>query len=109
MEFGFLWLQDQYRLCKEAELQDWNILSSIIPLARTPMSKEGGRAMEKASKKLSKMLMEALTPWINAHEERRKEYMRKYGVRPGEIVILDSGDGVAQHLKNKDTRIIKGK
>ena len=73
------------------------------------MTKEGGRAMQKATRDFNKLLVSALTPWRNTHEERRKRYERKYGMKPGEIIILDSGDGVAQHLKNKNTRIVKGK
>jgi len=102
-------MQNQYRLCKEAELHKWSIVSAIVPLARTPMSKEGGRAMHKAQKDLSKSLVATLTPWTSAHERRRKEYKRKYGMKPGEIIILDSGDGIAKRIKNKDTRIVKGK
>ena len=104
-----LWLQDQYRLCKEAELGQWNIMASIVPFARTPMSKEGGRAMVKAQRDLAKMLVKILTPWTDAHDKRRQEFRRKYNVKPGEIIIVDSGDGLSKHLKNKGTRVVKGK
>jgi len=73
------------------------------------MTKEGGRAMAKASKQLEKMLIGALTPWANAHEKRREYYKKKYGIVSGEIAIIDSGDGVAQQLNAKGVRVVKGK
>jgi len=109
-EEGMGWLNKQYRFCKEDELQNWTIQMNIIPFARTPWSKAGGKAMNKAEKEFRTSLMSAFTPWKNAHEERRKAYKKKYGIGAGEIAIVyGAGEaGLARSVANKDTKIVKG-
>lgn len=100
---------EQYKLCKESELDDWRVFKSILPIARTPLSKKSGRAMMKHEKQMDKILIQALTPWKDLHAERKRMYKKKYGLESGEIAIVDSGDGVAEKLKGDDDyRIVRG-
>ena len=104
------WLNQQYRFCKEDEFQSWNVYMNIIPFARTPWSKAGGKAMIRAEKDFRTSLMAVFTPWKNAHEERKKAYKKKYGIESGEIaVVYGTGEiGVAKSIANKGTKIVKG-
>lgn len=83
---------------------------NITPFGRTPWSKAGGKAMAKAEKEFRVSLMSAFTPWKNAHEERRKAYRRKYGIKSGEIaVVYGAGEAdLAKSVANKGTKIVKG-
>lgn len=107
---GMNWLNKQYRFCKEDEFLNWNIYLNIIPFARTPWSKAGSKSMIKAEKELRASLLETFTPWKNAHEERKKAYKKKYGIKPGEIAIVyGAGEkDIAKSIANKDTKIVKG-
>lgn len=108
MLFGAEWLEQQYRLCMEGKYLDASILMQVVPLARTPMDKKGGRAMQKYYKDVNKSLRRSLIPW----EERRADAMRraaKYGgkVKPGEVtVILGPGEGGLSDIF-KDSKIAK--
>lgn len=67
--------------------------------------------MNEAEKILFKELKKAFIPWVKQekedfHKRRREAFKRKYGVDSG-IVVVDTGDGVAQDLANKDTKVIK--
>jgi len=108
---GIDWITEQYRYIKEDELQKWTIMMNIVPFARTPLTKKGGKAMVEAERNFGQALMKAITPWKNAHEERKKRFERKYGVKPGEIAIVyGAGESnIAKSLANKDTKLIKGK
>lgn len=83
---------------------------NVVPFARTPLSKEVGKSMISSEKEFRTNLLRGITPWKNAHEERRKAYKKKYGINPGEIAIVH-GRGeyeVAKSFANKDTKIVKG-
>ena len=108
---GFDWLNKQFRYCRQDEYQRYNILMNIVPFARTPLSKEVGKAMIKAEKAFGESLMKVFTPWRNAHEERRKAFRKRYGVKPGEIaVVYGAGEaGLAKDLAGgADVKIVKG-
>lgn len=109
-ERGMGWLFEQYKICKENELSDWRILKSVLPIARTPLSKKSGRAMSKHERELDKTLVASLCPWKDVHAERVRMYKEKYGIESGEIAIVDTGDGVANSLKGDDEniRIVRG-
>lgn len=83
---------------------------NVVPFARTPLSKDVGKAMINSEKEFRTNLLKGLTPWRNAHEERRKSFAKKYGIKPGEIAIVyGKGEaGLAKDLANKDTKIVKG-
>lgn len=107
---GTDWLMNQYRYCKEDELGKWNILLNIVPIARTPLSKEVGKAMSKAEESIRSNLISVFTPWRNAHEERRKAFKARYGLKSGEIgIVLGDGEaGLAKDLKgNSNVKIVK--
>lgn len=91
MLYGMGWLEQQYKLCMEGMRFDYAILTQVIPLARTPMDKKSGKAMEKFAKDVQKALSRILTPW----EDELKNRMRRHGnVNPGEVtVILGPGEG----------------
>jgi len=82
---------------------------NIIPTARTPLSKEVAKSLSNAEKEIRTNLAAVLTPWKNAHEERRKNYASKYGIKPGEIaVVYGKGEAdIAKSFATKDTRIVK--
>ena len=109
-ERGMRWLQEQFKLCKEGELEEWKIFKLMLPIARTPLSKKAGRAMMNTEKKLDRALVQAITPWKDLHAERRRMMKEKYGIESGEIAIVDTGDGVASALRGDDEniRIVKG-
>ena len=103
-------MHKQFRYCKEDEFQSWSIMMNIVPFARTPLSKDTGKAMHRAETDFRKSLMGGITPWRNAHEERRKQYKKKYGIESGEIAIVyGKGEaGLAKDLANKGTKVVKG-
>jgi len=108
---GVDWLMSQYRYCKEDELNNWSILLNVVPIARTPLSKDVGKAIGKAEQEIRNNLISVFTPWRNAHEERRKAFKRKYGLESGEIgIVLGAGEaGLGKDLAGgNDIKIIKG-
>ena len=110
-EHGLVWLSDQYRYCKEDEVQYWNLHLNVIQFAKTPDSRKGANIMVKAERELRDNILRAFAPWRNAHEERRKAFERKHGVKAGEIVIVaGAGEaGLAKELAGDDNiRIVKG-
>jgi len=111
-ELGLDWIVEQFRWVKEDDSLKWNMLLNIIPVARTPLSKEVGSAMNKSEKSIRKHILEAFTPWKSAHEERRKMFESKYGIKSGEMAIVyGAGEaGLAKDLaKDSGVRIVKGK
>ena len=66
------------------------MLVNIAPVHRSPMDKDGGRALNDYTKKLEK-LIDGLVPW-----KKRRGWARglaKGSVKPGEVVVvLDQGD-----------------
>lgn len=84
---------------------------NMIPTARTPLSSKVGKAMGKVEKELRGNLLSIFTPWKNAHEERRKAFENKYGIKSGEIAIVlgDGEGGLGKALAGKnDVKIVKG-
>ncbi|MCK5606804.1 hypothetical protein KAR91_33185 [Candidatus Pacearchaeota archaeon] len=66
------------------------MLLNLSPVHRTPMDKDGGRALNTYAKKIERML-DGFTPW-----RKRRGWARglaKGKVKPGEImVVLEDGD-----------------
>ena len=66
------------------------MMLNLAPVHRSAMDKEGGRAINKYTKKVEKML-DGITPW-----RKRRGWARglaKGQVKPGEVVVvLDEGD-----------------
>jgi len=92
----------------EGKRFEYALLSSVIPLARTPMDKKGAKAMDKMSKELSKYLTKTLTPW-DSGPLSTKARVNKYGgrVKSGEIaVVLGPGEGGLADVF-KDSKIVK--
>lgn len=82
-------MESVYKLIMEDQRQDYNWAMLVAPLARTPMTKEGGRTLKSYADKLRRMV-EALTPW---RQSGLREQLKRQGVKPGEtVVLLDSGE-----------------
>jgi hypothetical protein len=76
-----------------------------MPLARSPMSKSGGREMTKYQKSVNAQL-DSLTPWINSRKYNR-ERLKRMGVKEGEVVVLlDPGDSKDDPLF-KDSKVLR--
>ena len=108
---GIGWLNKQFRFIREDEYTKWNIIMNIIPIARTPLSKQVGKSLTKADRQIRENLMRMFTPWKNAHEERRKAFQAKYGIKPGEIVVIESSGeaGLGRAIAGDNTvKIVKG-
>lgn len=68
------------------------MLVNIAPLSRTPMDKDSGRALDRYSKQLRR-LIDRLTPWKKSASGLGLREKLRGKVKPGEIVILlDEGE-----------------
>lgn len=77
---------------------------NVVPIARTPLSKEVGKALGKAEESIRDNLIKVFTPWRNAHEERRKAFKARYGLEAGEIgIVYGAGEaGLAKDLAGEN-------
>ncbi len=76
------------------------ILMMLTPLARTSMSEEGGRAMERYGKQVERML-QGLTPWDQPLSEIRRQ------VKSGTIVVIPDASESPNDPLFKDATILK--
>lgn len=70
----------------EDEHDNWQLLISTLPMARTPMDKKSGKAMTKYAKELRRNITIAVAPWI---EKRRVEKLRKRLSKPPVSKVYD--------------------
>jgi hypothetical protein len=85
--YGFEWLDETYRQIQEDRRDQYMMLMSMMPLARTPMDEKGGRWQSKYMRDLRKMLMD-MTPWDTRGSSIRSAYRGK--VKSGTVaVVLD--------------------
>ena len=92
-----------YRYIQEDKREHYTFLLSMVPIARTPLDKDGGRAMEKYSKSVEKMV-ESLTPWDVT--EKRSSWRGR--VKSGEVVVIaDDPDDNLNDPLYKGAKILK--
>jgi hypothetical protein len=82
-------------------VEQYRVLMTLLPLARTPMDKKGGQAMQSYARDIERMLSEA-TPWLKKATRRRPK-----GAKPGEIVVLLGQDEIADDPLYKDAQIAR--
>jgi len=70
-KYGGVWAVNAYQYILEDEDRHWQLLMSVVPLARTPQSKRGGADLQKYSKKLRSDISDYLTPWVRKQKEER--------------------------------------
>jgi hypothetical protein len=80
----------------EDKRQHYTIMGMLMPLARSPMDKKSGKALQQYQKDVERMLSR-LTPWIKGTLSRRR--LQAMGVEPGTVkVILEGGDSADDPL-----------
>jgi hypothetical protein len=79
-KYGQDWLIEAYQLCVEDKIEEKRWLLQTLPIARTPMSSQGGGALETYTRKLFSYL-DSIAPWV---VERRKQAIRERLKRPPE-------------------------
>ena len=85
--YGIDWLEEAYRKILEDKRDQFLVLMSLLPLARTPMDEKSGRWASNLMRDLRKMLY-SLTPWDSELGSVRASYKGK--VKSGTIsVVLD--------------------
>lgn len=67
------------------------LLSSLFPLAQTPMSREAGSAMQKYQREITKSI-DAIAPWIKRERGLVSDAIRKKVGSGNVAVMLDSGE-----------------
>lgn len=102
MLWGLDWMFNTYKTILEDRQSHYNFLYLIAPLARTPMSKEGGRSTKRYADNV-KSIIESLTPWRKSALRRD---MKKKGSKGQVMVMLDQGES-ANHPLYKDAKIMK--
>jgi hypothetical protein len=80
-------------------------LMSMMPLARTPMDKDGSRALSDYQKTLVKEF-DKMTPWLTAAKRSDLSSLRKKYKSGTTVVIPDASDG-ANNPIYKDATIRK--
>ncbi len=80
-------------------------LMAFLPLARTPQTKEGQRAMTDYSKRVQKMI-DSVAPWVKKDELNRRRLRGK--VKPGTIVVIPDGTDSPDNPMYSSATIVKG-
>jgi len=70
----------------EDEERKWQLLIAAMPVARSPMSKKGGKSLSDYTKKLRRHITDYLTPWI---KQRRIAEMKERLRRPPQSKMYD--------------------
>jgi hypothetical protein len=89
--YGHQWLDEAYRFIIEDEKRRLQNLMAMMPLARTAMGKDDGKALADYSKQVAKSL-DAMTPWVTG-KNRRLSGLRKKVKSGTTVVIPDASDG----------------
>jgi len=90
--YGVEWLTKVYRYIQEDRAENYRVLMSFAPLARTPDSKKGSESMKNYAKSVERML-DGMTPWNKKGPGRRATLRGGSKVQPGTImVVLDGSD-----------------
>ena len=86
--YGVGWLEGTVQLIQEDRANHYQMLMMLAPLARTPMSKEGGRGLDKYARSVRRAINQ-LTPW-RKHSRFAKAHPK---AQQGEaVIVLDAGE-----------------
>ena len=98
------WLNEVYKFEIEDQKRDLVNLMTLLPLARTAMGKEDGKALSDYHKHVAKEL-DKMTPWVS---NRRRDLtdLRKRIKSGTTVVIPDASDGAHNPLY-KDAQTVR--
>jgi len=85
-QYGQEWAVESYEFIMEDENTFWQLLTSVAPIARSPMSKKAGKELLRYTKTIRKEIAKALAPWL---EERRIQAVRERLAKPPESKVYD--------------------
>ncbi len=103
--YGPEWLNEVLRYIQEDKKESFTMLTSIMPLAKTPMDEKGARALADYAKSVQKML-NGLTPW---EKDKGLPTLGLRGkVKSGEIVVIPDGTVGPNDPLFKDAKVMKG-
>lgn len=103
-EYGMEWLDQVYQFIVEDLKRDLINQMVMMPLARTAMGKEDGKALQDYQKHVAREL-EKMTPWVTS-KRRDLGGLRKKIKSGTTVVIPDASDGARNPLY-KDATIRK--
>ncbi len=94
--YGGEWLTEVYQYIIEDQKRDLQNTMALLPLARTAMDKDTGKALADYSKTIAKEL-EKMTPWVSNRRRDLSDLRRKY--KSGTTVVIpDASDGANNPL-----------
>src|SRR5512139_3524042 len=94
--YGGEWLNEVYQFIIEDQKRDLQNTMALLPLARTAMDKDGGKALADYGKSLAQEL-EKMTPWVS-NRRRGLSDLRKQYKSGTTVVIPDASDGADNPL-----------
>jgi hypothetical protein len=98
-------LEDTWKHILEDKQQYYSFLAMIMPLAKSPFSREEASKLKNYAKDIEKYILK-LTPWKTKTSGMR-ERLKKLGVKPGEVAVL-LGPGEPANLDlYKGARVIR--
>jgi hypothetical protein len=103
-KYGFGWLEKAFRQIQEEKYLDYQVWMMMLPIARTPQDKKGGKAMEQYAKQVGRAL-ESLVPWLRKACKARRPV--RGNAKPGEVVVVLSGDETANLPVFKDAKVTR--
>ena len=90
VEYGGRWAIDAYRMIQDDKNLEAQMLISIMPVARSPQTKKGGREMSRYIKDLRRGIERGLSPWVE--QERIKAIKERMKKEPHSMMYDDSGN-----------------
>lgn len=99
------WLEETYRLVQQDRRDTFLTMMSLVPIARTPMDKQGGRWLQSYSRDVRKMLF-SMTPWDSRGGAVRSSYAGK--VKRGTIAVVLDDPRLKDDPTFKGAKTIKG-
>lgn len=83
-------MQEVFQLIQEDRKTWITDMMAVMPLARTPMSKDGAKGLEDYHKSLVKWL-DLLTPWNMAKRNDLRNLRKR--IKSGQVVVIPDGPG----------------
>jgi len=85
------WAIEAYEFIMEDRNTYWQMMTAVLPVARTPMDKKGGKALQRYTKQLRLALEKSFAPWIN---QRRIAKIKARLAKPPKGVVYDENGNV---------------
>ncbi len=102
--YGFEWLDETYRQIQEDRRDQYLMMMSMMPLARTPMDEKSGRWLSNYMRDLRRMLFE-MTPWEKQNGSIRSAYRGK--VKSGTIAVVLDDPRLKEDPMFKGAKVVK--